>query len=115
MKEIECTRLGLCPAESLRPGTHWQITEQDAQELLSSGLYQPSTGFPIWAMHHRRSLWDGSCLHLVQEGNKWTLHRDRHDPHASPTSLIHHIVNDAPAETAVTLGLVALVAGMLSG
>lgn len=93
----------------LRHGPHSNgersVTRPEADALIASGLYRESLGAPYGATHYRRSLDDGSCLHLVIEGNDRRLHHDPFDPHRSPLSLAMHAAHDAKAEA---VSLVAL-------
>ncbi len=61
---------------------------------------------PHDASHFRRSLSDGSCLHLVLERRRTRLHHDAFDPHASPLSLGMHLLVEARSE-AVSYGALA--------
>lgn len=87
-----------------------EISGQQAQQLAASGLYQASTGSPASASHWRRSLPNGSCLHLVIEGPECRLHHDAHDPHANLMSLCLHMTHEARTEAAelVALGWAAV-------
>ncbi|TXI25703.1 MAG: hypothetical protein E6Q67_00365 [Roseateles sp.] len=82
-----------------------EISEQEARQLATSGLYQPSTGSPATAQHWRRSLPDRSCLHLVIDGSSGRLHHDAHDPHASLMSLCLHMTHEARTEAVELLAL----------
>lgn len=79
-----------------------ELTQQQADVLISSGHYRPSTGFPYTATQYRRSNADGSCLHLVWREGKPGLHRDVFDPHGSPMSLYMHLTNEARSECVST-------------
>jgi hypothetical protein len=81
------------------------VTGAEADALMASGLYRESLGAPFGAIHYRRSLNDGSCLHLVIEGDDRRLHHDLFDPHRGPWSLAMHAAHDAKAEA---VSLVAL-------
>jgi hypothetical protein len=74
------------------------VTRSEARVLIASGYYRESTGSPYGATHFRRSLGDGSCLHLVIEERRRRLHHDRFDPHTSPFSLGMHLVHEARSE-----------------
>jgi hypothetical protein len=74
------------------------ISGRDAQRLVDSGRYRRSTGAPYGALHYRRSLPDGSCLHLVIETSRRRLHHDTFDPHAGPLSLLLHAAHEARTE-----------------
>lgn len=82
------------------------VNPRDANALIASKLYQPSTGSPASARHWRRGLADGSCLHLVIETRRCRLHHDAYNPHASLLSLGLHVTHEARSEAA------ALVAGV---
>jgi len=82
------------------------ITRKEARVLVASGYYRESTGSPFDATHYRRSLDDGSCLHLVIEGSRTRLHHDAFDPHAHLFSLGMHLTHEARAE-AVAYGALA--------
>jgi hypothetical protein len=74
------------------------IHNSNAEKLISSGGYQRSTGFPVDASHWRRSLPDGSCLHLVIEARTQRLHHDAYDPHSSLYGLGMHMSQEARSE-----------------
>ena len=76
------------------------VTKREAETLVASGRYRRSTGSPASAEHWRRSLPDGSCLHLVVERRRRRVHHDAHDPHASLLSLSMHAVHEARTEAA---------------
>jgi hypothetical protein len=82
------------------------VTGRQVDALIRSGLYQRSSGSPVGAAHWRRSLPDGSCLHLVIERQRKRLHHDAFDPHASLISLGMHVTQEAPSE-AVSLATLA--------
>lgn len=82
------------------------ITRKEARALIASGYYRKSTGSPHGATHYRRSLSDGSCLHLVVEAYRTRLHLDAFDPHRSLFSLGMHLMQDARSE-AVSYGALA--------
>lgn len=82
------------------------VTRKEADALVASGHYRKSTGAPHDATHYRRSLSDGSCLHLVIEGRRMRLHHDAFDPHTSLFSLGMHLMHEARSE-AVTFGALA--------
>ncbi len=82
-----------------------ELTVDQAEELISSGFYRRSTGYPYHATQYRRSNDDGSCLHLVWRAGRPCLHRDAFDPHASPMSLYMHLTNEARFEAAETVAL----------
>ena len=72
--------------------------------LLANPAYRSSLGHPGHALHFRRTLPDGTGLHLVIREGRAELHRDLFDPHAGPGALALHLVTDAPA---YVLGAVA--------
>jgi hypothetical protein len=74
------------------------VTKREARRLIASGYYRASTGSPHTATHYRRSLGDGSCLHLVVDGGRMRLHLDRFDPHSNPFSLAMHLTHEARSE-----------------
>lgn len=76
------------------------LRRREADALIASGLYRASTGSPASASHWRRSLADGSCLHLVVEGRARRLHHDAFDPHANLLSLFMHMTHEARTEAA---------------
>jgi len=76
------------------------ITPEEAAALVASGRYRSSTGSPYDATHYRRSLDDGSCLHLVIEAHRRRLHHDAFDPHGSLFSLGMHLAHEARPEAA---------------
>ena len=73
--------------------------------VLRDRRFRQSIGIPLGAQHYRRSLADGSCLHLVIDGNRATIHRDRWDPHGDVVSLGRHCVYETP------IGALAIVLG----
>ena len=82
------------------------VTADDANALIASGHYRKSTGFPHDALHFRRSLSDGSCLHLVIRDEGSQLHHDTFDPHAGLFGLCMHLSHEARSE-AVAYGALA--------
>lgn len=87
--------------DTLPPGDTFDISLATAQELVRSGGFRESLGSPVWATHYRKSLPDGSSIHVVINGDSASVHRDRFDPHRSIGDLIAHIVAEAPVQTAV--------------
>lgn len=83
-----------------------EITPRQAHVLVASGFYRPSTGAPHGAVHYRRPLPDGSCLHLVIEGDRRRLHHDAFNPHAGLLSFGMHLTHEARSE-AVSFGALA--------
>ena len=81
------------------------VTRREADTLIAGGLYRTSTGSPASAAHWRRSLPDGSCLHLVLQGPQRRLHHDAYDPHASLLSLGMHMTHEARSEAAALAAL----------
>jgi hypothetical protein len=81
------------------------LTKRDAEALIASGLYRPSTGSPASAAHWRRALPDGSCLHLVIEARRRRLHHDAYDPRANLLSLGMHMTHEARSEAAAIAAL----------
>ncbi len=112
---MSCVRIAGLTVQLPPPGVPLVAPGPQAQALLDSGCFKPSTGWPPWVSHYRCSLSDGTCLHLVIDGDAATLHRDRFDPHQGAVSLLKHLVSDAPVETALTVGSVALAALFLRG
>jgi hypothetical protein len=82
------------------------VTRKEARVLIASGYYRKSTGSPYGATHYRRSLSDGSCLHLVIEKHRRRLHHDAFDPHTGLFSLGMHLTHEARWE-AVSYGAFA--------
>lgn len=76
------------------------VTEDESLLLIASGDYRKSTGSPYGATHYRRSLGDGSCLHLVIEDNRGRLHHDSFDPHSGVFGLYMHLTHEARSEAA---------------
>jgi len=72
---------------------------------VASGLYRASTGSPASASHWRRSMADGSCLHLVMQSRHCRLHHDAYDPHANLLSLGLHMTHEARSEAAALVVL----------
>ena len=99
--------------EELMPGKRLTLPCDQAFDLLRTGWYEPSVGSPPWAGHYRRALPDGGCLHLVIHSDRATVHRDRWDPHRDLISLLRHCVLEAPVETTITIGVVAVVGSLL--
>lgn len=81
------------------------VTRREADALIASRLYRPSSGSPASAAHWRRPLADGSCLHLVVEARRRRLHHDAYDPHASLFALGMHATHEARAEAAAVVAL----------
>ncbi|MEO7937049.1 MAG: hypothetical protein ABIR55_00335 [Burkholderiaceae bacterium] len=81
------------------------VTKRQADALIKGGLYRSSTGSPASALHWRRSLSDGSCLHLVVQMRQRRLHHDTYDPHASLLSLGLHMTHEARSEAAAMAAL----------
>ncbi len=81
------------------------VTRREADALIAGGLYRSSTGSPASASHWRRSLPDGSCLHLVVQARRRRLHHDAYDPHASLFSLGMHMTHEARSEAAALAAL----------
>lgn len=81
------------------------VTRREADSLIASGLYRASTGSPASAEHWRRSLPDGSCLHLVVQARQRRLHQDAYDPHANLLSLGMHMTHEARSEAAALTAL----------
>jgi len=90
------------------------IARGHAETLIASGNYRRSSGFPYGALHYRRPIRDGSCLHLVIGDETNRLHHDAFDPHAGPFALGMHLTQEAKSEVvaycAVALSLVKLLA-----
>jgi hypothetical protein len=89
------------------PGSNGErrVSARDARLLIASGRYRASTGAPYGAIHYRRSLDDGSCLHLVVEGHRRRLHHDSFDPHRNLLSLGMHVTHEAQSEAVSCLAL----------
>ena len=81
------------------------VTKREADALIAGGLYRSSTGFPASATHWRRSMPDGSCLHLVVQTGQRRLHHDAYNPHANLLSLGMHMTHEARSEAAALLAL----------
>lgn len=81
------------------------VTKREADALIEGGLYRSSTGSPASATHWRRSLPDGSCLHLVVQAWQRRLHHDAYDPHANLLSLSMHMTHEARSEAAALAAL----------
>jgi hypothetical protein len=75
-----------------------RLSAGEADRLLADPAYRASLGQPGSARHFRRSMPDGTGLHLVLSAEDAELHRDRHDPHAGPAALLLHLSADAPRE-----------------
>ena len=85
-----------------------EITAKQADALVASGFYRSSSGAPHGAVHYRRPLPDGSCLHLVIETQRRRLHHDAFNPHAGLLSLGMHVTHEARSE-ALSFGAVAWI------
>jgi len=81
------------------------LTSRQADALIACGQYRASTGSPASAAHWRRSLPDGSCLHLVVQARKRRLHHDAYDPQTSLFSLGMHMTHEARYEAAALAAL----------
>lgn len=75
-----------------------ELAPADVNVLLADPSYHPSLGDPASARHYRRSLSNGSCLHLVIQQGSASLHLDSHDPHHSPAHLVAHLMQESPAQ-----------------
>ncbi len=91
------------------------VTRREADALTASGHYRPSTGSPATALHWRRSLADGSCLHLVIQERTRRLHHDAFDPHANLLSLVMHMTHEARSEAAVMAAVAWSTVSLLAG
>jgi hypothetical protein len=87
----------------LRSNGERLVSKAQARLLIASTYYRESTGSPHGATHYRRSLSDGSCLHLVIEDRRMRLHHDAFDPHSNLFSLGMHVMHEARSE-AVAFG-----------
>jgi hypothetical protein len=97
-------------AMALPVGTHLPLAPGDVAALLANVAYHPSLGDPASATHFRRSLTDGSCMHLIIAGEAAELHRDRYDPHGGPALLVAHLMTESPRPAAsVAVALAALL------
>jgi hypothetical protein len=85
------------------PRVQLEMSMSEAKDLVATGLYEGSYGTPIEAAHYRRSLNDGSCLHLVIREGRAYLHNDRFDPHRNVASLVSHLFTEAPVKTLESL------------
>lgn len=101
-------------AHDARSNGEREITARQADALIATGLYRPSSGAPAGALHYRRPLPDGSCLHLVVEKNRHRLHHDAFNPHAGPLSLAMHLGQEARTEAVATMALGWIVLGLLA-
>lgn len=95
-------------------GAHRPITRRERERLLASERYEKSLGSPHHASHYRRSLPDGSCLHLVVEDDHASLHCDRFDPHRDPVSLGWHLVTEARSEWMASVAFAYFVVKLLA-
>lgn len=91
-----------------------EVTRRQAAALVASGYYRQSSGFPHGARHFRRSLADGSCLHLVLDEKGGRLHHDAFDPHAGPFSLCMHLTHEAKSETAAYCAMAWILVKLLA-
>ena len=98
----------------LRSNGEQLITKKVARVLIASGYYRESTGSPHDATHYRRSLSDGSCLHLVIERRRMRLHHDAFDPHGDLVSLGMHLMHEARSETVSYVALAWSVIKLLA-
>ncbi len=97
-----------------RFGGQYSLTADELDALLSSGHYRKSLGSPPHAAHYRRSLDDGSCLHLIVEDGRASMHRDRFDPHRDPVSLGSHLATEARSESAAVVASACYVVKLLA-
>ena len=90
------------------------ITRKEARALIASGYYRESAGSPHDATHYRRSLGDGSCLHLVIEGRRTRLHHDAYDPHGNLLTFSMHVMQEARSEAVSVAALAWSVINLLA-
>src|SRR5262249_21431317 len=79
-------------------GANIEMCLDQARSLLATGQYRASFGAPLGALHYRRPLADGSCLHLIVGDDKVLLHCDRFDPERDLTSLAMHVLTEGRNE-----------------
>jgi hypothetical protein len=91
---IECRVL-----EGALQGLTEELSQCDLEALMNCGLYRSSLGNPPHAQHFRRSMNDGTCLHLIVERGVASLHCDQFDPHRDPMSLVCHLLTEARQES----------------
>ena len=107
--DVEREALKLPPAESIT------LSVMDVEILLGNVEYHPSLGEPASARHYRRSLTDGSCMHLVVDGEHAALHRDLHDPHGGPALLAFHLMSESRRQAgSLLIATVALLRRVVS-
>jgi hypothetical protein len=91
-----------------------EVSASQAETLVRSGCYRRSSGAPYDAIHYRRSLEDGSCLHLVVDHGRRRLHHDAFDPHAGLFALGMHLAHDARFEAMASTALAVSVVKLLA-
>jgi len=94
LQPIECRVL-----EGAIQGLTEELAQSDLDVLMHCGLYRSSLGNPPHAQHFRRSMTDGTCLHLIIERGVGSLHCDRFDPHRDPMSFVCHLLTEARQES----------------
>lgn len=96
-------------ALALPAGESISVARAELETLLSDPAYRSSLGHPGHATHFRRSLPDGSGLHLVIVDGRADLHRDAFDPHAGPGAMVFHLATDSPRQilSVIAAGLAA--------
>jgi hypothetical protein len=99
LHEVERAALGMPPGEGVA------LTAADVDGLLANPAYRASLGQPGTATHFRRSLPGGGGLHLVVTPQGAELHRDQHDPHGGPLSMLFHLATDSPLQALGTLAV----------
>ena len=98
-------------ARSADSGVHLALDARERDELLANVEYRASVGDPANASHYRRSLPDGTCLHLIITESEAHLHWDRHDPHGGPALLAAHLMEESSTQA---LSVVVAVSGLLN-
>lgn len=90
-------------AVALPAGETIPLSAEELDSLLADPAYRSSLGDPGHATHFRRSLPDGTGLHLVIVEGRAELHRDDFDPHAGPVAMALHLATDSPRQILSTI------------
>ena len=82
-------------------GSNQFLSAEVTRQLVLSGNYHKSLGTPLSVDHYRRSLSDGSCLHLAISPDGGQLHWDCFDPHRNLAFFMLHVAVEAMPESVI--------------